>query len=75
MSWGGNVIDGSSQAGHVGYPTPMWDEIDRQVSAAAGKPPGYGTEAYAKKIVLGRLSTPEDVAAFVSYLPAKTLIT
>jgi meso-butanediol dehydrogenase/(S,S)-butanediol dehydrogenase/diacetyl reductase len=48
--------------------TPMWAEIDRQVSEAAGKPLGYGTETFAKRITLGRLSEPEDVAACVSYL-------
>jgi meso-butanediol dehydrogenase/(S,S)-butanediol dehydrogenase/diacetyl reductase len=48
--------------------TPMWAEIDRQVSEAAGKPLGYGTEEFAKRITLGRLSEPEDVAACVSYL-------
>ncbi len=46
----------------------MWAEIDRQVSEAAGKPLGYGTETFAKRITLGRLSEPEDVAACVSYL-------
>ena len=48
--------------------TPMWDEIDREISEAAGKPLGYGTEQFAKSIALGRLSEPEDVAACVSYL-------
>ena len=48
--------------------TPMWDEIDRQVSAAAGQPPGYGTAEFAKRITLGRLSEPEDVAACVAFL-------
>ncbi|KAA8999252.1 (S)-acetoin forming diacetyl reductase [Affinibrenneria salicis] len=48
--------------------TPMWEEIDRKISAAAGKPAGYGTEQFAKRITLGRLSEPEDVAACVSYL-------
>ncbi|MEW5290341.1 MULTISPECIES: (S)-acetoin forming diacetyl reductase [Erwinia] len=48
--------------------TPMWEEIDRQVSEAAGKPLGYGTAEFAKRITLGRLSEPEDVAACVSYL-------
>ncbi len=48
--------------------TPMWAEIDRQVSEAAGKPLGYGTEQFAKRITLGRLSEPEDVAACVSFL-------
>ncbi|STT07840.1 2,3-butanediol dehydrogenase [Klebsiella michiganensis] len=35
---------------------PMWAEIDRQVSEAAGKPLGYGTQEFAKRITLGRLS-------------------
>ena len=48
--------------------TPMWAEIDRQVSEAAGKPLGYGTAEFAKRITLGRLSEPEDVASCVSYL-------
>ncbi|MFK3704017.1 (S)-acetoin forming diacetyl reductase [Klebsiella sp. NPDC088457] len=48
--------------------TPMWAEIDRQVSEAAGKPLGHGTAEFAKRITLGRLSEPEDVAACVSYL-------
>ena len=48
--------------------TPMWAEIDRQGSEAAGKPLGYGTQEFAKRITLGRLSDPEDVAACVSYL-------
>ncbi|MEC5319948.1 (S)-acetoin forming diacetyl reductase [Brenneria populi subsp. brevivirga] len=48
--------------------TPMWQEIDQQVSKAAGKPAGYGTAEFAKRIALGRLSEPEDVAACVSYL-------
>ncbi|MCX8958473.1 (S)-acetoin forming diacetyl reductase [Erwinia psidii] len=48
--------------------TPMWEEIDRQVSAAAGKPLGYGTSEFAKRITLGRLSESEDVSACVSFL-------
>lgn len=48
--------------------TPMWFEIDRQISEAAGQPLGYGTAEFAKRITLGRLSEPEDVAACVSYL-------
>ncbi|GLY60556.1 acetoin reductase [Pectobacterium carotovorum subsp. carotovorum] len=48
--------------------TPMWDEIDRKISESAGKPRGYATEEFAKRITLGRLSEPEDVAACVSYL-------
>lgn len=48
--------------------TPMWEEVDRKISASAGKPQGYATEEFAKRITLGRLSEPEDVAACVSYL-------
>lgn len=48
--------------------TPMWEEIDRQVSKAAGKPVGYGTAEFSKNITLKRLSEPEDVAGCVSYL-------
>ncbi|WLS78903.1 (S)-acetoin forming diacetyl reductase [Erwinia pyri] len=48
--------------------TPMWEEIDRQISSAAGQPAGYGTAEFAKRITLGRLSEPEDVAACVSFL-------
>ncbi|MCD7098523.1 (S)-acetoin forming diacetyl reductase [Stenotrophomonas sp. MMGLT7] len=48
--------------------TPMWFEIDRQISEAAGKPPGHGTAEFAKRITLGRLSEPEDVAGLVSWL-------
>ena len=39
-----------------------------QVSAAAGQPPVYGTAEFAKRITLGRLSEPEDVAACVAFL-------
>ena len=48
--------------------TPMWQHIDEEISAAAGQPPGYGTEQFAKRITLGRLSEAEDVAACVSFL-------
>lgn len=48
--------------------TPMWESIDKQISEAAGKPYGFGTQEFAKRITLGRLSDPEDVAACVSFL-------
>jgi meso-butanediol dehydrogenase/(S,S)-butanediol dehydrogenase/diacetyl reductase len=48
--------------------TPMWEEIDRQISTAAGQPLGYGTAEFAKRITLGRLSEPEDVANCVAFL-------
>ncbi|MDU2478708.1 MAG: (S)-acetoin forming diacetyl reductase [Klebsiella sp.] len=67
------AVRGLTQTAVNGYcpgivKTPMWAEIDRQVSEAAGKPLGYGTAEFAKRITLGRLSEPEDVAACVSYL-------
>ena len=46
----------------------MWQRIDKEISAAAGQPEGYGTEQFAKRITLGRLSEADDVAACVSYL-------
>ena len=42
--------------------TPMWAEIDRQVSEAAGKPLGYGTAGVGERITPRRLSGPGDVA-------------
>ncbi|WP_241586297.1 (S)-acetoin forming diacetyl reductase [Rosenbergiella epipactidis] len=48
--------------------TPMWQRIDKEISAAAGQPEGYGTEQFAKRITLGRLSEADDVAACVSFL-------
>lgn len=48
--------------------TPMWAKIDAEVSKKAGKPLGYGTSEFAKRITLGRLSKPEDVAGCVAYL-------
>ncbi|MDP1304483.1 SDR family oxidoreductase, partial [Klebsiella pneumoniae] len=48
--------------------TPMWADSDRPVSEAAGTPLGYGPAEFAKRITLGRLSEPADVAACVSYL-------
>lgn len=47
---------------------PMWAKINRQVSEAAGKLLGYGTEEFAKRITLERPSEPEDVAACVAFL-------
>lgn len=48
--------------------TPMWDAIDQQISQTAGKAAGYATQEFARRITLGRLSEPEDVAACVSFL-------
>ncbi|WP_223067185.1 (S)-acetoin forming diacetyl reductase [Paenibacillus caui] len=48
--------------------TPMWSGIDKDITSAKGKKQGDATEEFGSKITLGRLSTPEDVSAFVSYL-------
>lgn len=48
--------------------TDMWVEIDRRMAEITGAPIGENYEKYVKGIALGRAETPEDVAAFVSYL-------
>ena len=48
--------------------TGMWELIDERLSAYNGAPRGENFRKYAEGIALGRPSTPEDVASFVSYL-------
>jgi meso-butanediol dehydrogenase/(S,S)-butanediol dehydrogenase/diacetyl reductase len=48
--------------------TDMWVEIDRRFAQITGAPVGETYEKYVKGIALGRAQTPEDVAAFVSFL-------
>jgi meso-butanediol dehydrogenase/(S,S)-butanediol dehydrogenase/diacetyl reductase len=48
--------------------TKMWDYIDERLAAAQGLQKGEAIAQFAKLIALGRVETPEDVAAFVSYL-------
>ncbi|GAA4081906.1 acetoin reductase [Actinomadura miaoliensis] len=48
--------------------TDMWDLIDGKLGAHLGLGKGQALERYAAGIPLGRVQTPEDVAAFVSYL-------
>lgn len=48
--------------------TDMWVEIDRRMAEITGAEIGANYEAFVKRIALGRAQTPEDVAAFVSYL-------
>ena len=48
--------------------TGMWEEIDELLSRYNGAPRGENFKKYAEGIALGRPSTPEDVASFVSYL-------
>jgi meso-butanediol dehydrogenase/(S,S)-butanediol dehydrogenase/diacetyl reductase len=48
--------------------TDMWVEIDRRMAEITGAKIGENYEKYVGGIALGRAQTPEDVAAFVSYL-------
>jgi meso-butanediol dehydrogenase/(S,S)-butanediol dehydrogenase/diacetyl reductase len=48
--------------------TGMWELIDEKLSEYNGAPRGENFRKYAEGIALGRPSTPEDVASFVSYL-------
>jgi meso-butanediol dehydrogenase / (S,S)-butanediol dehydrogenase / diacetyl reductase len=48
--------------------TDMWVEIDRRFSELTGAPIGETYKKYVDGIALGRAQTPEDVAAFVSFL-------
>lgn len=48
--------------------TDMWVEIDRRMAEITGAEIGESYDKYVGGIALGRAQTPEDVAAFVSYL-------
>ena len=48
--------------------TDMWVEIDRRMAEITGGEIGASYKKYVGGIALGRAETPEDVAAFVSYL-------
>ena len=48
--------------------TDMWVEIDRRMAEITGAKIGDSYEKFVGGIALGRAETPEDVAAFVSYL-------
>ncbi|WP_141733901.1 acetoin reductase [Oligoflexus tunisiensis] len=48
--------------------TDMWVEIDRRFSELTGAAIGETYKKYVGGIALGRAETPEDVAAFVSFL-------
>ncbi|WP_266206226.1 acetoin reductase [Pontibacter kalidii] len=48
--------------------TDMWVEIDRRMAEITGAPIGETYKKYVEGIALGRAETPEDVAAFVSFL-------
>ncbi|MCD7098310.1 acetoin reductase [Stenotrophomonas sp. MMGLT7] len=48
--------------------TDMWVDIDKRMSEVTGAPIGATYEKFVGGIALGRAETPDDVAAFVSYL-------
>ena len=48
--------------------TDMWVEIDERFAKLTGAPIGATYKKYVEGIALGRAQTPEDVAAFVSFL-------
>ena len=48
--------------------TDMWVEIDRRFAELTGAEVGATYRKYVEGIALGRAQTPEDVAAFVSFL-------
>jgi meso-butanediol dehydrogenase/(S,S)-butanediol dehydrogenase/diacetyl reductase len=48
--------------------TKMWDYIDEKLAEAQGLQKGEAIAKFSELITLGRVETPDDVAAFVSYL-------
>lgn len=48
--------------------TEMWEQIDASLGGYLDLGKGEALAEYAKLIALGRVQTPEDVAAYVSYL-------
>jgi len=48
--------------------TAMWDVIDEEMGKYLNLPKGETLKKYSELITLGRVETPDDVAAFVSYL-------
>jgi meso-butanediol dehydrogenase/(S,S)-butanediol dehydrogenase/diacetyl reductase len=51
--------------------TKMWDYIDEKIAEAQGMKKGEAIAQFSQLITLGRVETPEDVAAYVSYLASK----
>lgn len=48
--------------------TKMWDLIDEKLAEHEGLQKGEALAKFSELITVGRVETPEDVAAFVSYL-------
>jgi meso-butanediol dehydrogenase/(S,S)-butanediol dehydrogenase/diacetyl reductase len=51
--------------------TDMWVYIDEKLAQADGLQKGEALAKFSELITLGRVETPEDVAAFVSYLASR----
>jgi meso-butanediol dehydrogenase/(S,S)-butanediol dehydrogenase/diacetyl reductase len=51
--------------------TEMWEYIDEKLAEAQGLQKGEALAKFSELITLGRVETPEDVAAFVSYLASR----
>jgi len=51
--------------------TDMWTEIDRRLADITGQPVGDTLVEYPKKIPLGRIQKPEDIASLVSFLASE----
>ncbi|WP_116043309.1 acetoin reductase [Amycolatopsis palatopharyngis] len=67
MEWAQhNITVNAYCPGIVG--TAMWDHIDEKLAENEGLRKGAAIKKYSELIHLGRVSVPEDVAAFVSYL-------
>ena len=51
--------------------TPMWASVDVAFQKYYGGEPGEHKAKFESNILVGRLSEPEDIAKFVSYLSSK----
>ena len=51
--------------------TAMWDEMDEAMGRMSGAAKGETIKKYSEKVLMGRVSVPEDVAETVSYLSGR----
>ncbi|WCE05307.1 acetoin reductase [Pseudoxanthomonas sp. JBR18] len=67
MEWAKHKITVNAYCpGIVG--TDMWELIDEKLASEEGMQKGEALKKYSEAIALGRVSVPQDVAQFVSYL-------
>lgn len=67
MEWAKHKITVNAYCpGIVG--TSMWEQIDEKLAEEEGIPKGDALKKYSEAIAMGRVSVPEDVAKYVSYL-------